>query len=179
MLCGGVGAGICKLRNLDELGERWYNANTLFYSQIYDAASKGYECLYSRLNYHPDFLMSYAGSLHSEGRSLEACKILERAKLVSCNSEVWNVQGRYYQSAGYYRSAEYCFKRSLCLAPERLYPYYLLAKLYAEPKFLNQEKARQMATMVMTKSPKVHSKAVDEMRKEMKLLLSRYKQTNY
>lgn len=36
-----------------------------------------------------------------------------------------------------------------------------------------------MATMVMTKSPKVHSKAVDEMRKEMKLLLSRYKQTNY
>ena len=164
---------------MDELGERWYNANTLFYSQIYDAASKGYECLYSRLNYHSDFLMSYAGSLHSEGRSLEACKILERAKQVSCNSEVWNVQGRYYQSAGYYRSAEHCFKQSLLLTPERLYPYYLLAKLYAEPKFLNQEKARQMATMVMTKSPKVHSKAVDEMRKEMKLLLSRYKQTNY
>ncbi len=179
VLCGGVGAGICKLCNLDELGERWYNANTLFYSQIYDAASKGYECLYSRLNYHSDFLMSYAGSLHSEGRSLEACKILERAKQVSCNSEVWNVQGRYYQSAGYYRSAEHCFKQSLLLTPERLYPYYLLAKLYAEPKFLNQEKARQMATMVMTKSPKVHSKAVDEMRKEMKLLLSRYKQTNY
>lgn len=138
-------------------------------------ASKGYECLYSCLNYHPEFLMNYAGSLYSEGKPLEACKILERAKQISCNSEVWNVQGCYYQSAGYYRSAEYCFEQSLQLVPERLYPYYLLAKLYAEPKFLNQEKAKQMATIVITKSPKVYSKAVDEMRQEMVLLLSCYK----
>lgn len=179
LLCGGAGIGIYKLRNLGELGEQWYKANTLSYSQAYDAASMGYERLYSRLNYHPDFLKSYAGSLYSEGRPLDACKILERAKQVSCNFDIWNIQGRYYQSAGYYRSAEHCFEQSLLLAPERLYPYYLLAKLYVEPKFLNQEKAKQMATIVMTKSPKVHSKAIEEMRKEMKQLLSRYKQTNY
>lgn len=175
LLCGGAGIALHKLRGLNEIGERWYNANVLFYSHVYDAASKGYECLYSCLNYHPEFLMDYAGSLYSEGRPLEACKILERAKQISCNSEVWNVQGCYYQSAGYYRSAEYCFEQSLQLVPERLYPYYLLAKLYAESKFLNQEKAKQMATIVVTKSPKVHSKAVDEMRQEMELLLSRYK----
>lgn len=175
LLCGGAGIALHKLRGLNEIGERWYNANVLFYSHVYDAASKGYECLYSCLNYHPEFLMDYAGSLYSEGKPLEACKILERAKQISCNSEVWNVQGCYYQSAGYYRSAEYCFEQSLQLVPERLYPYYLLAKLYAESKFLNQEKAKQMATIVVTKSPKVHSKAVDEMRQEMELLLSRYK----
>lgn len=179
LLCSSAGIGLYKLRGLNEIGERWYNANVLLYSQIYDAASKGYERLYSCLNYHPEFLMNYARSLYSEGRLLKACKILERAKLVSCNSDVWNVQGQYYQSVGYYRSAEYCFKQSLLLVPERLYPYYLLAKLYNEPKFLNQEKAKQMATIVTTKSPKVHSKAIEEMRKEMKLLLSRYKQINY
>lgn len=171
LFCSGIGFGIYKMRGLNELGERWYNANMLFNSQIYVAASKGYEYLYSYLNYNPKFLMSYAGSLYSEGRYLEACNVLERAKLISCDSYIWNMQGCYYQAAGYYQSAEYCFEQSLFLTPERLYPYYLLAKLYAEPKFLNREKARQMAVVVMTKSPKIYSKAIDEMRKEMEQLL--------
>lgn len=175
LLCGGAGIGIYKLRNLDELGEQWHKANVLLHSQVYDAASVGYEHLYSRLSYHPEFLMNYAKTLYSEGRPMDACKILNRAKLVSCNSDIWNMQGRYYQSAGYYQSAEYCFKQSLQIIPERLYPYYLLAKLYTEPGFLNKEKAKQMATIVVTKPPKVHSKAVEEMREEMKLLLSCYK----
>ena len=56
LLCGGAGIGIYKLHNLDELGEQWHKANALFYSRVYDAASMGYERLYSRLNYHPEFL---------------------------------------------------------------------------------------------------------------------------
>ncbi len=172
LLCTGTAFGIYKLRNLDKLGGQWYNANTLLYSQVYDAASTGYKRIYPRLHYHPEFLTNYAKSLHAEGKHLEACKVLDRAMLVSCNADIRNMQGRYYQAAGYYRSAEHCYKQSLSLTPERLYPYYLLAKLYAEPKFLNKEKTRQMANIVLTKSPKVHSKAVDEMREEMRLLLS-------
>lgn len=175
LFCNSAGIGIYKLYGLNELSEQWYNANTLLYNRVYNAASKKYERIYSYLNYHPDFLINYANSLYSEGRYLEACKILERAKLVSCNSNIWNTQGRYYQAAGYYQLAKHCFEQSLFLTPERLYPYYLLAKLYAEPKFLDKEKVRQMATVVMTKSPKVHSKTIDEMREEMKLLLSSYK----
>lgn len=119
--------------------------------------------------------MSYASSLYSEGRYLEACNVLERAKLISCDSYIWNMQGVYYQAASCYQPAEYCFKQSLFLIPERFYPYYLLAKLYAEPEFLNKEKVRQMAIIVMTKSPKVYSNAISEMRKEMSQLLSIYK----
>lgn len=175
LLCVGAGISVYKLRSLNEIGKQWYKANTLYYSKMYDAASTGYARLNSRLNYHPEFLKNYAEALHAAGRSLDACQVLERAKLVSCNAEIWNLQGRYYQAAEYYRSAEYCFKQSLCLVPERLYPYYLLAKLYTEPKFLNEEKARQMAHIVLTKSPKVPSLAVEEMRKEIKLQLNRDK----
>ena len=175
LLCGGIGFGIYRMRDLDKLDERWYNADTLFSRQNYIAASKGYEYLYSYLNYNLKFLLSYASSLYSEGRYLEACNVLERAKLISCDSYIWNMQGVYYQAASCYQPAEYCFKQSLFLIPERFYPYYLLAKLYAEPEFLNKEKVRQMAIIVMTKSPKVYSNAISEMRKEMSQLLSIYK----
>lgn len=175
LLCIGAVFGVSRLYGLNELGERWNNANLLYSYNACNTASEIYESLYSKLNYHPTFLKSYAGSLYSEGKYLEACKVLERAKLVSCDSNIWNLQGRYYQMAGCYLLAEQTFLESLLLTPERIYPYYLLAKLYREPKFWNEKKARQMAIIVMTKSPKVYSKAIDEMRKEMSLLLSGYK----
>lgn len=46
-----------------------------------------------------------------------------------------------------------------------------MAKLYAEPTFYQPEKIKQMATVVLTKEPKVQSTAVKEMREEMKKLL--------
>lgn len=175
LFCSCAAISIYKLRELSELSEQWYKANTLLYNRIYKAASKSYERVYSYLNYHPIFLKNYAISLYSEGKYLEACEILDRAKLISCNSDIWNTQGRYYQAAGYYQSAKHCFEQSLLLTPERLYPYYLLAKLYAEPNFLDKKKVEEMANIVLTKKPKVHSKSVDEMREEMRLLLSSYK----
>lgn len=175
LICFGVGIGIFKLRNLNELSERWYNTNILFNNRVYDKASKSYDLLYSYMNYKPEFLIKYAFSLYSQGNYLKACEILERAKLVSCNSKIWNMQGKYYKAAGYYRTAEYCYEQSLFLAPERIYPYYLLAKLYMESNYYNKEKAKQMANIVMTKSPKIYTKAIDKMREEMSLLLSVYK----
>ena len=58
------------------------------------------------------------------------------------------------------------------MLPNRLYPFYLLAKLYIEPDFFDKDKAIQMAEIVLKKKPKVHSRAVDEMRTEMEVLLS-------
>lgn len=37
LLCGGAGIALHELRGLNEIGERWYNANVLFYSHVYDA----------------------------------------------------------------------------------------------------------------------------------------------
>lgn len=171
LLCGNASVSIYKLYELKELNRQWHVADSFYYSQQYNVASKRYEQLYLRLHYHPNFLMRYAKSLYSEKRYLEACRVLDRAKMVSCNYDICNVQGCYYQSAGDYLSAERCFKASLYLAPERIYPYSLLAKLYLEPKYLDNNKAKQMANIVLTKSPKVHSKAVEEIREEMRLLL--------
>ena len=65
---------------------------------------------------------------------------------------------------------------SLLLTPERIYPYYLLARLYSKEGFFNKEKALEMANIVLTKSPKKHSAIIDEMRTEIRTL---YNTLNY
>ena len=59
------------------------------------------------------------------------------------------------------------------ILPERLYPYYLLAKLYAESEFYQEDKFRAAAGAVLTKEPKVESTAVREMRTEIKKMVEK------
>jgi hypothetical protein len=53
--------------------------------------------------------------------------------------------------------------------PGRVYPYYLLAKLYQEAgDYFPSEKLDWAIRMVLETEPKVHSRAIDEMRDEVK-----------
>ena len=116
--------------------------------------------------------MKYAGNLFAQKRYDEAIVILERAKLVSCHPSIYTLQGQCYQVLGNFADAEKCYKAAALLLPIRIYPYYLLAKLYAEPDFYHETKMKQMINIVLTKEPKVYSKAIHEMRMEMNILLN-------
>lgn len=166
---------VWQLRKTPHLQKEWKRADVLYYSNFYNEAIAIYQNLYVHFNAHPAFLWNYALALGEEKKYSEACRILERQKTVSCNANIWNKQGFYYLMSGHYHEAEQCFYHSLQLAPKRLYPYYLLAKLYSTEKYYNREKALEMAHIVLTKEPKVHSKVIDEMRTEMKSL---YNQLN-
>ena len=72
------------------------------------------------------------------------------------------------QAMGNYKEAERWLWKSVHLLPERIYPYYLLTKLYADPGYNKLDKAREMAQIVLTKEPKVHSQAIQEMRNEVR-----------
>lgn len=82
-----------------------------------------------------------------------------------------NIRGTNYQDIGCFFEAEKCFMSSVHLLPGRIYPYYLLAKLYAGPEHLDTSKVANMASIVLTKTPKIQSKFIDEMRVEMRALL--------
>ena len=58
----------------------------------------------------------------------------------SCDPMILNVIGKNYQQMGDCLSAEDWFIRSTHRLPGRIYPYYLLAKLYAEPGFRQPDK---------------------------------------
>lgn len=83
-----------------------------------------------------------------------------------------NIMGRNYQSMGLRDSAECCFFRASARVPNRLYPHYLLMKLYAETPS-DSIKMKRQAEIVLTKQPKTHSTAIEEMRQEAHKLLTK------
>ena len=98
-------------------------------------------------------------------------KVLKEAMEYSNDPMILNIIGKNYQAVGKYEKAEESLIRSTHRLPGRIYPYYLLAKLYAEPENQQPEKLKRMVEVVLTKEPKVQSTAVKEMRAEVKKLL--------
>jgi hypothetical protein len=76
--------------------------------------------------------------------------------------------GKNYQAMKQYELAERCFVHSTQIVPNRLYPWYLLTKLYHEMGW--REKVNETAKIVETKEPKVQSPAVWEMREDVRKL---------
>ncbi len=66
---------------------------------------------------------------------------------------ILNVIGKNYQQMGDCLSAEDWFIRSTHRLPGRIYPYYLLAKLYAEPGFRQPDKFEKMKRMEEKRIP--------------------------
>lgn len=137
---------------------------------LYADAVKECGKAYSYMKHNPDFLIEYAKCLSAEEKDREAIKVLERAKLVCCHPVIWNIQGKIYQSLRCFNDAERCFKKAVHLLPVRIYPYYLLAKLYSEPSFYHEKEMYEMIDSVLFKTPKVPSELIDEMRVEVRRL---------
>lgn len=114
--------------------------------------------------------------IHSLHKSLfynESNKYLEEACWHSTDPMVLNIMGENYQELHNYEQAENLFKRAIHRLPGRIYPYYLLTNLYAEPDFYNPGKLKEVADIVLTKEPKVHSTAIKEMRSKVKEILEK------
>jgi hypothetical protein len=51
---------------------------------------------------------------------------------ISCDPMLYNIIGKNYQAMKQYEKAETVLIKATQLVPSRLYPWYLLTKLYAE-----------------------------------------------
>lgn len=148
----------------------WMNARVLYRSGAYIAANKVYEKLYPALEKRGTFLFEYGHSLHKSGYYLKSSELLDQARMYSNDPMVLNIMGKNCQALGDYKSAEVLFLHSINRLPGRIYPYYLLAKLYYEPEFRDKEKFRAMKWNVLNRRPKVPSTAIEEMRIEVEEL---------
>ena len=146
----------------------WVNARMLYHAGAYAAANAAYDKLYPQLREKGTFLFEYGHSLHKAGFYNESNKYLDKALVYCADPMILNVIGKNYQALRCYHWAEELLLASVHRLPGRIYPYYLLAKLYAEPEFLNREKFEEMKRIVlMMKAPKIHSTAIEEMRREV------------
>lgn len=146
----------------------WMNARVLYNSGAYKSTEKDYARLYPLLKDRATFLFEYGHGLHKQQKFEASNRILKEALKRSSDPMILNILGKNSQQSGDYLAAEDWFIRSTHRLPGRIYPYYLLAKLYAEPGFRQPEKLREMRLIVLTKEPKVNSTAVRQMREELK-----------
>lgn len=148
----------------------WMNARVLYNSGAYKSTEKDYARLYPLLKDRATFLFEYGHGLHKQQKFEASNRILREALKRSSDPMILNILGKNSQQSGDYLAAEDWFIRSIHRLPGRIYPYYLLAKLYAEPGFRQPEKLEKMKRIVLMKEPKVNSTAIHQMREEVKKL---------
>lgn len=151
--------------------KKWRNLQYLYRVKHYDQISKDYETLYKTLKYDPQFVFEYAVLLNAIQERKKANDIIQRGLLISCDPMFYNLQGRNYHEMKDFTNAEITLKKSLSLLPKRIYPHYLLTKLYADSDNYQPEKMKEAAQNVLENKAKVHSIAIDEMRKEVYTIL--------
>ena len=105
--------------------------------------------------------------MHKSGRYDESFECLDQARLYSNDPMILNIMGKNCQALHEYKCAEAFFLISVSRLPGRIYPYYLLAKLYSEPNYRDKDKFEDMKWNVLNRTPKVHSTAIEEMRQEV------------
>ena len=117
-------------------------------------------------------MFEQAHALHKAGEWQASTDLLMETMKISSDAMVLNIIGKNFQSMGQPEEAEHWFIRSTHRLPNRIYPYYLLAKLYAEhPDVFPKGKLEWAARMVLEKEAKVQSTAIRQMREEVKKML--------
>lgn len=171
--CGWV---FCQQKGYYQGYKKWNTMKMLYNSKAYEAACDGYEELVPLMGHKPELLFETAQCLSKTKRFTEANRLLERAMKLSGDPMIYYMVAKNEQAQGNYLKAEDLLLRAIDMLPERIYPYYLLAKLYAEPTFFQEDKFIKAADAVLTKEPKVESTAIREMRTEVKNMLNNIRQ---
>ncbi len=146
----------------------WMPVRVLYHSEAFDSASEEYGKLYDKMSWNNDFCFEYGRALYKAGSYSEAEEVLLKAMKVSGDPMILNILGRNAHESGEYGKAEKFLLRSTYRLPERVYPHYLLVKLYAESWYFDRVKLIREAEYVLNVEPKVNSTAIREMRQEVK-----------
>ncbi|WP_291602832.1 O-antigen ligase family protein [Bacteroides sp.] len=161
---------VCLLKDVKNYKDRVHYAYMLYSDHVYQEALSAFKFVYEKIKHNPKFLLRYARSLMEQKQYSEAIEVLERAEKVCCDVAILNTKAFCYQQLGQYEQAELFFVQSTHRLPVRIYPYYMLAKLYSDSAYYNKDKLKQMSLIVLTKEPKVYSNAIKEMRDEIRKL---------
>ena len=110
------------------------------------------------------FLYDYGYALHKTGSYRQSNEILREGMRISSDPMFWNIAGRNYEMLGDVAAAELAYLHAHRMIPDRVYPLYLLAKLYLAD-------GQTTACRVIAHKPKVESVQTREMQAELRKLL--------
>lgn len=150
----------------------WAEARMLYRMGADEAAAEKYNAIWRSEGLQDEgaFYFEYGHCLHRLKEHTWSNYMLKEAARLTADPMVLNIMGKNWQAVKEYRKAEECFWQAVHRLPGRIYPYYLLAKLYALPDYRHPDKLEEMKRIVLTKEPKVMSTAIREMREEVEKL---------
>lgn len=150
----------------------WGIVETDYKLNEYEHVVNDCDSLFPFMKHDKGFLFAYGQSLNRTGNYEKSDSILRMGTEMSSDPMFWNVMGNNSLAMGRYREAEYRYKHAFYMVPNRLYPLYLLAKLYYEEgdtvRFLD------MAERVESFIPKVESANTERLRNEIRELKEDY-----
>ena len=144
----------------------WEQVRMLYNMQHYFEAVKESAELYPLLKDNSRFLFEYGHALNKAGCFAQSNAILREGVQLSSDPMFYNIMGNNYKGVGDYVRAEESYQYTFDILPNRLYPLYLLMKLYAETDQI--EKATEMAQRIIDFPPKIDSPAIRDMKREAK-----------
>ncbi len=136
----------------------------------YNDTTADFEKIRPYLERYHNFMFSYGQALCKIERHRESNKILLKGASRSSDPMFYNLIGNNYLTLGETEKAEEYYWKAYYTLPNRLYPLYLLAKLYHETG--QDEKAKEIAMRLLEKEPKVMSTAVREMKDYARKIMS-------
>ena len=171
--CAGIYGGYVYFTHVQEreaVKNRWQRVRMFYHSGAYSEAVESYMPFHESMKWNARYLFELGHACHKAGKYDESNKYLKEALKISADPMILNIMGKNCQAEKLYIEAEHYLLRSVNRLPGRIYPYYLLFKLYdemPEGKYA-QERKEWAARMVLEKEPKVQSTAIREMREEVK-----------
>lgn len=138
----------------------------------YDYVVEDCDSLLPYMKTNQQFLFAYGQSLNKVGKYEKSDSILKLGTEISSDPMFWNVMGNNSLALGRYREAEERYKHAFYMVPNRLYPLYLLAKLYDIEK--DTLRFLEMAGLIESFIPKVESMGTNELRMEIRQLKNNY-----
>ena len=147
----------------------WCDAIYKYEIGNYTNANSEYRKCLPKLSYEGLIWQQYGKSLQMSDQNQKAIDMLENAKLLSSDQVLYTTMGESYRKTKQYKKAESYFQFSLYMQPNKLYPQYLLAKLYVETG--EKQKAIARANKILNSDAKIESIAVEEIKLEMKKLI--------
>lgn len=132
---------------------------------------------YSKIFHNPYMLQNYAFMYIKRREYSKAIKILNRAEKVGCSPNILYLKAFCYEKIRDVVRAELTYKEAINRIPIKLYPYYMLTKLYSKYYYNDKNRVIEMAQIALNKKLKKESVAGNEMKEEIHQILDRYVKT--
>ncbi len=150
----------------------WKDASDIYDVKAYKECLDDFELAYPLLKNDGEFLIQYGKTLEMSKYYLDASNVFSLAKNNLNNTILYIALSNSYKETDRFKDAEQGYTQAYYMIPSRLYPLYLLAKLYDEN---NQSvKALETAKKLLKKKAKIDSKAIEQIKTEMQTIINKY-----